>query len=216
MLNISFADNTVFINFWFQNCSKKLLFQWFCKDCALVKIMLPLWRKPDFQESRPPSFFHFRRRFWHAQRFLTKFCQKSVPRTPLAPLWQSFGKILDPIFDQVGSWPVPKIDVKLTFSAHGASQSDVFSNFLSTFAPLSFEVAFRTDVWSVRAFKIVLPPQREHNFEKITFLKKTPKIDPPGSRFGTQKASKVTPKNTKLEKKCQKISFFSYQFSNVV
>ena len=113
------------------------------------EIMLPLWRRPDFQESRPPSFFHFRRRFWHAERFLTKFCQKSVPRTLLAPLWHSFGKILDPIFDQVGSRHVPQIAQELIVSARGASQSDVFNNFLTIFAPLPFGVAFRTDSCSV-------------------------------------------------------------------
>ena len=43
--------------------------------------------------------------------------------------------------------------------------------------PVPFGVALRVDFWRVRHLKIVFPLQREHDFEKIAILEKTPKID---------------------------------------
>ena len=47
--------------------------------------------------------------------------------------------------------------------------------FCRVWLPVPFGVALRTDFWKVRPLKMVLRPQREHDFDKITVFKKTPK-----------------------------------------
>ena len=55
--------------------------------------------------------------------------------------------------------------------------------------------------------KIRLPPQREHDFEKIAVFEKTPKKYPPGSRFGTKNRRNSTPDAQKIAKIAEKSSF---------
>ena len=55
--------------------------------------------------------------------------------------------------------------------------------------------------------KIRLPPQREHDFEKITVFGKTPQKYPPGSRFGTQNRRNSTPDAQNIAKIAKKSSF---------
>ena len=69
----------------------------------------------------------------------------------------------------------PKIDKKRTQERKSASGDGAGSDFCRFFSPVPFGVALQIDFWSVRPFKIVLPPQREHDFDKITVFKKTPK-----------------------------------------
>ena len=79
-----------------------------------------------------------------------------------------FGTILGPGRD-------PKIDKKRARERKSASGDGAGSDFCRFFLPVPFGVALRTDFWRVRPLKIVLPPQREHDFDKITVFKKTPK-----------------------------------------
>ena len=167
----------------------------------MIVVFVDLWR---FRFFSPRFCFYFFVIFLDAERFLTEFCKSARSQDALgsapAEFQQSFSRILGPIFDQVGSRHVPQIAQQLFLSAHGASQSDAFNNFLTIFAPLPFGVAFRTDFWSVWPFKIVLPPQREHDFEKITFFEKALKIEPPGTSFGTQNGPEVMLESPKFKK----------------
>ena len=69
----------------------------------------------------------------------------------------------------------PKIDKKRARRRKSASGDGAGSDFCRFFSRSPFGVALRTDFWRVRPLKILLFPQREHDFDKITVFKKTPK-----------------------------------------
>ena len=61
----------------------------------------------------------------------------------------------------------------------------------------------------------MLPPQREHDLGKITVFKKTPKTQPPGTYFGTQKWRKSTSEGPKIAKIAKKSIFGTDRFFTV-
>ena len=63
--------------------------------------------------------------------------------------------------------------------------------------------------------KIRLPPQREHDFDKITVFEKTPKKQPPATCLETKNDQKSTPELPRIAKNCQKNVFLTTRFFNV-
>ena len=88
-----------------------------------------------------------------------------------------FSWILRPIRD-------PKIDQNRTRGPNSAFENSAGCDFRRFFVPLPFGVALRVDFWRVWPLKIVFPPQREHDFDKIAVFAKTPKKELPGAILG--------------------------------
>ena len=69
----------------------------------------------------------------------------------------------------------PKMHQKPARSRKSASGGGAGSDFYRSLLSSLFEATPRTDSWRGRPFKIVLFPQWEHDFDKITVFEKTPK-----------------------------------------
>ena len=94
-----------------------------------------------------------------------------------------------------------KIDKKRVRTRKSASGEGAGSDFCRFFSPPPSGVALRTDFRTVRPSKIVLFPRRERDFDEMAVFEKTPKKQPPGTRFGTENGQKSTPGRAEIAKK---------------
>ena len=92
-----------------------------------------------------------------------------------AKINKKFKRARSPKASILGPGRDPKIDKKWASGRKSASGDGAGSDFCRFFLRLPFGVALRTDFWRVRPLKALLFLQREHNFDKITVFKKTPK-----------------------------------------
>ena len=114
-----------------------------------------------------------------------------------------------------GSGRGPEIDQNRARDRKSGSGEGAGGDFRRFFSPSRFGVGLGTDFWRVRPWKTTLPPQREHDFHKITVFEKTPKKEAPETRFGTKNGRKSTSADPKIAKIGKKKCFWTVRFFTV-
>ena len=85
----------------------------------------------------------------------------------------------------------PEIEQKRARAPKSAPGDVAGCDFCRFLAPLLFAVGLGIDFRRVWPLKIVLPPQREHDFDEITVFEKTPKSVLSGDLFWNRKLLKI-------------------------